>query len=163
MGCRVNPQSKLYRDAVARGLVPDPGAPPVVPEPERSRDRVTLPLPPSANNLFLTTRGGKRVKTAEYRAWLAAAVPLLRELRRPALPCAYCYVLLGAVNPRSDGGNREKPILDASVEAGVIPDDCLKYVAGGSWGHEATDGPPAAVVWFDPWAPVTRPPATRGV
>lgn len=39
---------------------------------------LVLPLPPSVNNLYANRRGGGRVKTRDYRGWLAEAgwVPL---------------------------------------------------------------------------------------
>lgn len=111
--------------------------------------RVTLPVPPSANNLFATVKGF-RVKSREYKAWLEQAVPLLAFLAGPAsYPCRYRILLAGTLNMLRDGANTEKAAVDAVVAAGVIPDDCLKYVCGGVWGFEKSDREPTLTVWLE--------------
>jgi hypothetical protein len=111
-------------------------------------ERVTLPAPPSANSLFVV-RDGKRVKTREYKAWLARVAPLLALLRSPpSYPCRYHLHLTGKWNIQRDGANAEKAAIDATVVAGVIPDDSLKYVRGGEWTYEPGQGDPLATVSF---------------
>lgn len=115
----------------------------------RLQPRVTLPAPPSANNLFATVKG-HRVKSSEYKAWLAKAVPLLAFLAGPkAYPCRYRILLCGTLNILRDGANTEKAAIDAIVAAGVIPDDCLKYVCGGVWEFEKSDREPTLTVWLE--------------
>ena len=111
----------------------------------RSKSSVTLPMPPSTNNLFATARG-RRVKTREYRAWLAACAPALLELRKPdSLPAWICVVALGAVNARRDLDNLLKPVGDALVANGVLPGDSLAHVR--RWSVEyAGDGAGEAAV-----------------
>lgn len=118
--------------------------------PAELRDRVTLPAPPSANALFLV-RDGRRVKSKAYRDWLDHAVPLLAFLKPPgAYPCRYRLHLAGKWNAQRDGENTLKPTLDAIVAAGVIRDDCLKWVHGGEWTYEAGGvGPPTVTVWLE--------------
>lgn len=71
----------------------------------RSKTSVDLPLPPSVNNLFATV-GRKRVKSREYRAWLAACEPLLVELRHPrSLPAGIRVDVFGKVNACRDLDN----------------------------------------------------------
>src|SRR5688572_15621574 len=100
--------------------------------PPGTKQFVTVPAPPSANNLFATVRG-RRVKSADYRYWLKQVVPVFRELAPPSLPCKLNVTIDGEVNERRDGGNFQKPIEDALVAAGVIPDDSLKYLREGWW------------------------------
>jgi len=126
-----------------------PKAPPVFPAGTLPRVRLDTP-PPTTNNLF-TQCGKQRVKSAEYRAWLRYAVPVLRTLARPALPCRYSYLLVGKWLRRCDGANREKGLVDAAVQAGVIPDDSLEYVRGGVWDWLPTEAEPAVLLWFEPW------------
>lgn len=117
--------------------------------------RVTLPLPPSANELFVCVRN-RRVKTREYRDWIAAALPLCRRLRPPAsLPCTFFFVLEGRVNIQRDGANCEKALTDLCVRAGVIPDDSLKYVLSGYWQAQLGPGEPAVNIWFEPFGQET--------
>lgn len=108
----------------------------------QSKFHVMLPLPPSTNNLFATYRG-RRVKSREYKAWLAATAPLLLELRRPkSLPAEITAIIFGKVNAARDLDNFLKPLCDSIVAAGVIPGDSLKYVTrlrisyGGDWDAE---------------------------
>lgn len=89
---------------------------------------VEVPLPPSVNHLFVT-RGRRRFKSPEYRAWLAAAVPLLAALVRPErLPVEITVLVLGKVNNSRDLDNLLKPLGDAVVRARVIPGDSVKHV-----------------------------------
>jgi Holliday junction resolvase RusA-like endonuclease len=106
--------------------------------------------PPSTNNLYLTTRSGKRVKTPEYREWLEDAVPKVEKLKPPTkFPTGVVWLLKGKWNERRDGGNTEKAILDSMVDAKVIPDDNLKYVNGERWVYEPSGEPPTVVVMFE--------------
>lgn len=93
--------------------------------------RVALPVPPSTNNLFVTV-GRRRVKSGEYRDWLAVVLPEVAKMKRPdRFPVRVIITLFGrppAVNLRRDVANLEKPVGDALVEAGVLPDDNLNYV-----------------------------------
>lgn len=96
-------------------------------------DRVEVPVPPSANNLFPTRKGSsRRFKSPGYKAWQAAAHPVLETLRRPAaFPVEVWLTLAGSgVNGRRDLANVEKAVVDGLVATGVLPDDCLTYVVG---------------------------------
>lgn len=102
----------------------------------RTEWRVELPLPPSANRLFVTRKGGKgRTKTQEYRDWIEAALPLLGKMVVvTTFPTCFTYVIRGKVNESSDGDNMQKPLLDLCVRAGIIPNDNLRHVS--KWGGE---------------------------
>lgn len=113
--------------------------------------RVTLPIAPSSNNLFLTIRKtGRRVKTPEYRKWLDEVVPAMAFLNSPAsYPCLYRILIAGKVNIRRDGANVEKAVIDAAVKALVVPDDSLKYIRCGTWAWQPGKQDPTVTVWFE--------------
>lgn len=83
---------------------------------------VTLPLPPSANNLFKAVGRG-RAKTQEYKDWIEfAGWALMRE--RPS-PVDERYALLLALPQamRGDLDNRLKAVGDLLVSHKLTPDD----------------------------------------
>jgi len=109
--------------------------------PHGSLDAVILPMPPSVNNLFPSGKSGKRFQSPEYKAWIVQATPIMRTMKVPdTLPVRYKYTLLGKMRRSNDGGNKEKAIMDLAVSCGIIPDDNLMYVVGGSWSYEPEHG-----------------------
>jgi hypothetical protein len=105
---------------------------------------VILPKVPSVNNLFLTTRKGKktiRVKTPEYKQWIKDATPIMERLKVPSkFPVKYKYTILGKLRASADGANLEKAACDLAVACGIIPDDNIQYVVGGSWSYQPERG-----------------------
>lgn len=97
--------------------------------------QVTLPIPPSTNALFLETGNPKcpRVKTPEYKAWLAVAVHKLRaagaRVRCPVRIQIFIVAGKGFSESR-DLDNVAKPVCDSLVTAGIIPGDSVKHVKG---------------------------------
>ena len=115
-------------------------------------DRVTVPAPPSTNNLYLNAKGKGRVKSPEYRAWIDATAGLWAELASPeSYPCEFYVIFQGKWDRHRDGDNAFKPLLDACVAAGVIAGDSLARV----WGWHGVYAPhlggdvPECVVWFE--------------
>ena len=91
---------------------------------------VTVPVPPSTNNLFVTV-GRRRVKSREYREWMVDAVPEMMKLGPPmSFPAQVSITLLGGpgLNLYRDLDNIAKPVLDALVAASVLPGDSLRHV-----------------------------------
>ena len=89
---------------------------------------LTLPLPPSVNELFAEVNGydGKprRVTTAGYKAWQTAAAWSIKAQRLPSLDAArFAVAVRVPVKMRGDVDNRLKPILDALVSNRLTPDD----------------------------------------
>ncbi len=87
---------------------------------------VTLPAPPSVNNLWQVI--GKRIALTEaYRAWRREADWRLRaQMAEGAQPVpGHVIVLLGVErsNHRADIDNTVKALLDRLVAAGLIDDD----------------------------------------
>lgn len=112
--------------------------------------RVCVCVPPSTNNLFVTV-GRRRVKSGEYRDWLATVLPEVAKLRKPdRFPVRVIATLFGKppkVNMRRDIGNIEKALTDSLVHAGIIPDDNLNYVVETVQRFVLSDDGP--VVWLE--------------
>lgn len=83
---------------------------------------VTLPLPPSANNLFLT-RGNRRARSPEYDAWIEAARWALHCEKLQPVTGPYAFLLALPYLMRGDCSNRLKAPEDLLVKEGLTPDD----------------------------------------
>lgn len=116
----------------------------------KMQDRVTVPIGPSTNNLFVS-RGSKRVKSPEYRKWLELVLPQLAFLNSPAAyPCKLVAVIGGKLHHARDLDNTLKVILDAAKLALVIEDDSNKYLRGIDLSYEPGTGPATMTVSFQP-------------
>lgn len=83
---------------------------------------VTLPLPPSANNLFLT-RGNRRARSPEYNAWIEAARWTLHCEKLQPVTGPYAFLLALPYLMPGDCSNRLKAPEDLLVKEGLTPDD----------------------------------------
>lgn len=89
----------------------------------------TLPLPPSANNLFFNLKTGGRAKTAAYKAWISEAGYHLKTAWSRAGKPEYAkrpmrlIMDLGLENRRRDASNCAKAIEDLLVATLPVPDD----------------------------------------
>jgi hypothetical protein len=83
---------------------------------------VTLPLPPSANNLFVT-RGNRRPRSPEYDAWIEAARWALHCEKLQPVTGPYAFLLALPYLMRGDCSNRLKAPEDLLVKVGLTPDD----------------------------------------
>lgn len=87
----------------------------------------TIPVPPSANNLFVNRPGFGRVKSADYKAWISSAgwtaktATLGKE--KPALPYSVVYEV--PADKRRDLDNYLKAANDLIVRIGLIGDDSM--------------------------------------
>lgn len=93
---------------------------------------VTLPAPPSTNNLFVNVRGRGRVRSAEYIRWIRDAGIILSATRAGkrfavVTPCTI-LIRVGKCNEARDLSNFLKPAEDLIVKCGVIPNDNVKHV-----------------------------------
>jgi Holliday junction resolvase RusA-like endonuclease len=93
---------------------------------------ITLPMPPSVNNLFFTLNAGKgRAKSVEYRDWIREAGTLL-AIQRPPQVKGKVRLLIEVAEPetrrRQDVANREKAATDLLVSHGVIEGDDQRFV-----------------------------------
>jgi Holliday junction resolvase RusA-like endonuclease len=92
--------------------------------------RLNLPVPPSTNNLFVTSQSRRR-RSEGYRRWLHDAGWRLKLQLPPT--AAMCATVMGPVRVRIEAGlarrrdldNAIKAILDLLVRHRVIEDDSL--------------------------------------
>lgn len=81
-----------------------------------------FPLPPTSNNLFPTS-GKFRIKSRQYRDWLAEAqIALSKQKPTPAFD-GYVDLTISVEPTRGDISNRIKAVEDFLVANGIIPDD----------------------------------------
>lgn len=90
--------------------------------------RLTLPLPPSVNELFVYVNGygGKprRVTANVYKAWQEAAAWSIKTQRLPSLDAdRFAVTIRVPAKMRGDVDNRLKAVLDALVSNRLTPDD----------------------------------------
>jgi crossover junction endodeoxyribonuclease RusA len=84
---------------------------------------ITLPVPPSVNNLFNNRKGG-RYKTAAYEEWIElSGWELLGQRARSVRGTAVAVEIYLPWKLRGDIDNRAKPVLDLLVKHGIIDDD----------------------------------------
>ena len=86
---------------------------------------LTVPLPPSANNLFFNRRTGGRAKSTAYRQWLATCQGEVLAQRVQAFPARRSMQINIAVelDRKRDLDNTIKPLIDMLQAAGVIEND----------------------------------------
>jgi Holliday junction resolvase RusA-like endonuclease len=91
------------------------------------RFTLSLPFPPSTNNLFVNVPGRGRVTSPRYATWKTdAALRLL--VQRPHRVSGPFEIEIAISRPdrrRRDLDGLAKPILDALVQNGVVDDDHL--------------------------------------
>ncbi|MEK6591517.1 MAG: RusA family crossover junction endodeoxyribonuclease [Pseudomonadota bacterium] len=118
----------------------------------------TLPMPPSANNMFINTGRG-RARSEAYNAWINEAGWELRRQRVPKLK-GRVRVNIRLERPsvgKADVDNRIKPVLDLLQTMGVLTDDSLVWDVRAVWaaqnsGKKTVQGARVGVVEMD--APV---------
>ena len=101
--------------------------------------RLSLPFPPSVNNLFANGKRG-RYKTPAYMAWCAEASIGIKDSHRQQIAAYSIAICLRRPDKRQrDLGNYEKAISDLLVSHGVIADDsgCERLTM--SWDHGQKD------------------------
>jgi Holliday junction resolvase RusA-like endonuclease len=95
--------------------------------------RVWLPFPPSVNNLFsqgIVKGKVRRFPSKGYKAWRYEAVIRIKQAKLPRFERTVVVKL--ELTPKDcrarDADNYAKPVLDALVEARVLPDDNNRFV-----------------------------------
>jgi crossover junction endodeoxyribonuclease RusA len=99
--------------------------------------RLSIPYPPTANNLFRNLGGG-RVKTERYKTWLRAAGNELLAQKREQFT-GPVIVALTVVRPdkrKRDLDNLIKGPLDLLVDQKIISDDSEVVKITAEWGDE---------------------------
>lgn len=102
---------------------------------------LTLPFPPSANNLFRTA-GNRRVRTDRYRTWANAAGWEINAQSPQKVPGRVRLDITFARKDarRRDLSNLAKAVEDILVTHGVIEDDSLVDELRLSWGGHNAPG-----------------------
>ena len=85
--------------------------------------RLTLPFPPSVNNLFLNVRGRGRVPSARYRAWRKRADDSMWGQKIEAVSGPVQIQITYEDQGRCDLDNLQKAILDHLVHHRLIDGD----------------------------------------
>lgn len=99
---------------------------------------ITLPCPPSTNNLFTNARGRGRVKTQRYLTWCrAAGNEVLAQRRHRVAGPVLVDITCKRQNTTSDIDNRIKACLDLLVEMNLIDDDKNVQEVRARWGDVA--------------------------
>lgn len=113
---------------------------------------VSLPIPPSVNNLFSNVPGKGRVKTKAYTDWIAKAFAAINreECSSPgvSLSGAVCVVMeINRSHAGRDIDNCIKPIIDALVKRGVIINDTHVSSVTACWADKADPALAKVVVY----------------
>jgi Holliday junction resolvase RusA-like endonuclease len=93
---------------------------------EKQMIKIILPLPPSVNRLWRTTKTGGMYRSPKYNAWRTSAIwQLIGQVKRQQIKGQF-KLTLHAVPPdrrHRDLDNLFKAALDVLVEAKVVEDD----------------------------------------
>lgn len=90
---------------------------------------LSLPTPPSANNLFFNRRGGKgRSRSPEYLNWQVQAGWQVKLARQSPIHGPVRVSIVVQENARRDLDSYCKALVDLLVAHKLIPDDRCKYV-----------------------------------
>lgn len=88
-----------------------------------------VPIPPSVNNLYRSSRNGKRYKTTKYRRWIKEASFLSVGFRScVSYPVGLLFTVREKVNQQRDLDNMLKPMIDLLKESRVILEDNVRHV-----------------------------------
>ena len=89
---------------------------------------LTLPLPPSVNELYFNMKGKGRVKTRAYRSYMRSAGWVLMGQRPGSIEGPVQIKISLPASNRKDPDNCAKALLDLLVAHRVIADDNPKIV-----------------------------------
>lgn len=95
---------------------------------------VTLPVPPSVNNLYVNRKadggdGYGRPKSVAYREWIkTAGAQLLAQKPQPMISPVVMDIRVGHVNPARDLTNMPKAAEDLLVAHQIIAQDNVMHV-----------------------------------
>lgn len=89
---------------------------------------VTLPIPPSTNELFIALDKRRRIVSPPYAAWRKDAGKMLDAAKLRVPGTVYVLIRIGKCNRGRDADNFCKPVCDLLVTHGVIDSDNLTTV-----------------------------------
>ena len=116
--------------------------------------RVVVPLPPSDNNLYPSSRGGGRHRSAEYNAWLKHAF-LVRQIKTSegwAVPPKGHLLMVVVTNPINftrDVPNSGKAAVDFLKKSKLITDD--RWIQSLLLMRNQTLADTVIEMWWGPW------------
>lgn len=92
------------------------------------RRSLLLPVPPTANQLYIRTRNGfKGARSKQYKAWADEFTWLHKAKYKKPLGIKYCFIhVLAHMDWRKDLPNIDKAICDLLQDVGELIDD--RYV-----------------------------------
>jgi len=101
----------------------------------RDRIELTLPTPPSSNNMFCNSPNGGRFKSAKYTQWLDESGWLLTSQKPGRIAGKFVIEveIRRPTHPKVDLDNRIKGILDLLTKHRVIGDDSMAEKITLSW------------------------------
>lgn len=105
--------------------------------------QITLPWPPSLNNLYFNASRGGRVKSKRYAAWSTEAWAILRQQRPEAVQGPFRLTIIAERpdNRRRDLDGLLKAPLDLLVACGIVQDDSLAQQLTIGWSPNAPAKP----------------------
>jgi crossover junction endodeoxyribonuclease RusA len=109
---------------------------------------LSLPLPPSVNNLFVNAPGRGRAPSPGYKKWKADAAICIMAARQKPVAGRFKATLTfdQPDNRRRDLDNMAKAPLDALKRAGLIEDDRLARKLTLEWGDAKPKGAEVHVI-----------------
>ena len=84
---------------------------------------ITLPAPPTTNNLFLNIPGRGRVMSRRYKSWRHEAGWDVKSQRPGRIAGEYEIDIALPAGLTGDLDNYAKPVSDLIVELGIVDDD----------------------------------------
>ena len=113
---------------------------------------VSLPIPPSVNNLFSNVPGKGRVKTKAYTDWISKAYAAINHETYSSpgisLSGAVCVVMeINRSHVGRDIDNCIKPVIDVLVKRGVIISDTNVASVTACWAEKADPALAKVVVY----------------
>ncbi len=83
---------------------------------------ITIPIPPSVNDLYGVGKGGRRFLKRHVKAWRDEAGWMILD-QKPVPVIGRYRLLLSVPKTRKDADNMLKPTLDLLVALWLTPDD----------------------------------------
>ena len=116
---------------------------------------LTVPFPPSVNNLFMNAKNHGRILSTSYKAWRDAAHA---HLVRQPFQCVRGQFVMTIRLQRPDKRRRDcsnyiKALEDFLVERHVLPDDSECQRVTIEWLQTGVHKPALAFVEIEPYAP----------
>ena len=116
-------------------------------------NKLILPLPPSYNHAYLTTRQGKRIMTNECRDWKEyARLSVLKQIghKPPAEAILIIqYNFYFADNRRRDVPDNYSKVLRDILKDTIVKDDCWQCIGQEHFGPHGIDkdNPRVEIIW----------------